>query len=103
MNETMQKYESYIITSFVKAIQPIVIEKASGATVTDVEGRKYIDCFAGISVVNAGHCHPAVVAAAREQMEKLIHCGSYIYYSQPIADLAEKLAQISPGNLKKSF
>jgi len=103
MNETMQKYESYIITSFVKAIQPIVIEKASGATVTDVEGRKYIDCFAGISVVNAGHCHPAVVAAAREQMEKLIHCGSYIYYSQPIADLAEKLAQITPGNLKKSF
>lgn len=103
MNETMQKYEDYIITSFVKAIQPIVIEKASGATVTDVEGRKYIDCFAGISVVNAGHCHPAVVAAAREQMEKLVHCGSYVYYSQPIADLAEKLAQISPGKLKKSF
>lgn len=103
MNQTIQKYQEFIITSFVKAIQPIVIAKASGATITDVEGRKYIDCFAGISVVNTGHCHPAVVAAAREQMEKLIHCGSYIYYCQPTADLAEKLAKISPGRLKKSF
>src|SRR6185437_4099711 len=99
MNQTIQKYQEFIITSFVKAIQPIVIDKASGATVTDVDGRKYIDCFAGISVVNTGHCHPAVVAAARQQMEKLIHCGSYIYYCQPTADLAEKLAKISPGRL----
>ncbi|MGH9683682.1 MAG: aspartate aminotransferase family protein [Candidatus Acidiferrales bacterium] len=103
MNRTVEKYRDYVITSFVKSVQPVVIEKARGAVVTDVNGRDYIDCFAGISVVNAGHNHPAVVAAAREQIEKLIHCCSYVYYSQPTADLAEKMAQITPGRLKKSF
>lgn len=103
MNRTVEKYREYVMTSVVKSIQPVVVEKAQGAVVTDVGGREYIDCFAGISVVNAGHCHPAVVAAAREQLEKLVHCCSYMYYSQPTADLAEKMAEITPGRLKKSF
>src|SRR5207302_665995 len=59
--------------------------------------------FAGISVVNAGHCNPEVIAAAREQMDKLIHCASYVYHSVPVADFAETMAQITPGPLKKSF
>jgi 4-aminobutyrate aminotransferase / (S)-3-amino-2-methylpropionate transaminase / 5-aminovalerate transaminase len=103
MNRTVEKYREYVMTNVVKSIQPIVVEKAQGAVVTDISGREYIDCFAGISVVNAGHCHPAVIAAAREQLEKLVHCCSYMYYSQPTADLAEKMAQITPGRLKKSF
>jgi len=54
-------------------------------------------------VVNAGHCNQKVLSAARQQMEKLIHCGSYIYYVPAVADLAEKLAQITPGSLSKCF
>ncbi|MGC1202589.1 MAG: aspartate aminotransferase family protein [Candidatus Acidiferrales bacterium] len=100
---TVEKYRDYVITSFVKSLQPIVVERALGAVVTGADGREYVDCFAGISVVNAGHNHPAVVAAARAQMEKLVHCCSYVYYSRPTADLAEKMAQITPGRLKKSF
>ncbi|MFZ0431789.1 MAG: aspartate aminotransferase family protein [Candidatus Acidiferrales bacterium] len=100
---TVEKYRDYVITSFVKSLQPVVVERALGAVVTGADGREYVDCFAGISVVNAGHNHPAVVAAARAQMEKLVHCCSYVYYSQPTADLAEKMAQITPGRLKKSF
>ncbi len=103
MTDTFDKYREYVITSFVKAIQPIVIERAQGAVVTDSAGKDYIDCFAGIAVVNAGHCNPEVIAAARAQMEKLVHCCSYVYHNAPIADLAEKLAQITPGRLKKSF
>jgi 4-aminobutyrate aminotransferase / (S)-3-amino-2-methylpropionate transaminase / 5-aminovalerate transaminase len=103
MNCTIEKYRDYVITSFLKSMQPVVVDKASGAVVTDVAGREYIDCFSGISVVNAGHCHPAVVAAAKEQIEKLIHCCSYVYYSRPTADLAEKMAQLAPGPLRKSF
>ena len=100
----MQKYKDYVMTGFVKSVAPIVIEKASGSTVTDVDGREYLDCFAGISVVNAGHCNPEVAAAAKAQIDKLIHCASYLYHAQPVADLAEKMAQIAPGkNLKKSF
>jgi 4-aminobutyrate aminotransferase len=102
-NRTVEKYRDYVITSFVKSLQPVVVERALGAVVTGTDGREYVDCFAGISVVNAGHNHPAVVAAARAQMEKLVHCCSYVYYSQPTADLAEKMAQITPGRLKKSF
>jgi 4-aminobutyrate aminotransferase / (S)-3-amino-2-methylpropionate transaminase / 5-aminovalerate transaminase len=103
MNDTMQKYSDYVITGFVKAIQPIVIERAEGAIVTGSDGRDYIDCFAGIAVVNAGHCNPEVIEAAKAQMDKLVHCCSYVYYNQPVADLAEKMAQITPGRLKKSF
>lgn len=104
MSDTVQKYKDYVITSFVKSVQPVVIERASGATITDKSGREYIDCFAGISVVNAGHNNPAVIEAAKAQLEKLVHCGSYIYYSQPTADLAERMAQIMPSpKLRKSF
>ncbi len=99
----MQKYKDYVMTGFVKSVAPIVIEKASGATVTDVNGREYLDCFAGISVVNAGHCNQEIIAAAKAQMDKLVHCSSYLYHVQPVADLAEKMAQITPGRLKKSF
>jgi 4-aminobutyrate aminotransferase len=103
MSNTIQKYSDYVITSFLKSVQPVVVERASGATVIDVNGREYVDCFAGISVVNAGHNHPRVIAAAKAQMDKLVHCASYIYHSQPTADLAEKLAQIAPRGLSKTF
>lgn len=91
------------MTGFMKSVVPLVVDHANGAVITDVNGREYIDCFAGISVVNAGHNNPAVIAAARAQMDKLVHCGSYVYHAQPVADLAEKMAQISPCGLTKTF
>ncbi len=71
---TEEKYREYLMTGFVKAVTPVVIDHAEGATVTDVNGRTYLDCFAGISVVNAGHCNPEVIAAAKAQIDKLVHC-----------------------------
>ncbi|MHB8527215.1 MAG: aspartate aminotransferase family protein [Candidatus Acidiferrales bacterium] len=103
MNDTKAKYRDYVITSFVKGLQPLVIKNAQGAVVTDDAGREYIDCFAGISVVNVGHCNPEVIAAAKAQMDKLIHCCSYVYYVPVVADLAEKMSKIAPGALKKTF
>jgi 4-aminobutyrate aminotransferase / (S)-3-amino-2-methylpropionate transaminase / 5-aminovalerate transaminase len=101
--DAIQKYRNYVITDFVKSVAPIVIAKGSGAVVTDINGCEYLDCFAGISVVNAGHCNSEVIAAAKEQMEKLVHCSSYMYHVQPVADLAEKIAHIAPKGLTKSF
>ena len=101
--DTVAKYKKYVNTSMVARVEPVVIEKASGATVTDTQGKTYIDCFSGIAVVNAGHCNEKVNEAAKAQMDKLVHCCSYVYYSQPTADLAEKLAQITPGRLQKTF
>ncbi len=103
MISTMEKYREFMVTSFVKRVQPIVISSAQGAVVRDESGREYVDCFSGISVVNAGHCNPVVLEAAKAQMDKLVHCNSYVYHVGPTADLAEKLAQITPGKLKKSF
>jgi 4-aminobutyrate aminotransferase / (S)-3-amino-2-methylpropionate transaminase / 5-aminovalerate transaminase len=103
MQKYQQKYKDYVMTGFLKSVAPIVFEKASGAVVTDIDGKEYLDCFAGISVVNAGHCNPEVIAAAKAQMDKLVHCSSYLYHVQPVADLAEKMAQITPGKLSKTF
>jgi 4-aminobutyrate aminotransferase len=99
----MDKYRDYVMTGFLKSVAPIVVQKAEGCTLTDIDGREYLDCFAGISVVNAGHCNPEVIAAAKAQMDKLVHCSSYLYHVQPVADLAEKMAQITPGRLQKTF
>ena len=103
MSDTIQKYKDYVMTGFMKSVLPLVVDHARGAIVTDVNGRDYLDCFAGISVVNAGHNHPHVVAAAKAQMDKLIHAASYIYHVQPVADLAEKIAHIAPRGLTKTF
>jgi 4-aminobutyrate aminotransferase-like enzyme len=94
MADTIQKYKHYVMTGLLKPAAPIVIDRASGAAVTDVHGREYLDCFGGISVVDTGHCNPQVVAAAKAQMEKLVHCSSYLYRVQPVADLAlQEVAQ----------
>ena len=103
MADAIQKYKEYVMTGFVKSVAPIVIEKGRGAVVTDVQGREYLDCFSGVSVVNAGHCNPEVIAAAKAQMDKLIHCSSYFYHVQPVADLAEKMAHLAPRGLTKTF
>ena len=103
MSDTIQKYKDYVMTGFMKSVVPIVIDHASGAAVTDINGHEYLDCFAGISVVNAGHTNPQVIAAAKAQMDKLVHCSSYIYHVQPVADLAEKIAHIAPRGLSKTF
>jgi 4-aminobutyrate aminotransferase len=102
-SDIRRKYAEYVMTGVVQEVAPVVVERATGALVYDVDGREYLDCFAGISVVNAGHCNPEVVAAAKQQADKLVHCCAYAYHSPPTADLAEKLAEITPGRLKKTF
>ncbi len=68
----------------------------------DSEGKKYLDFFAGVSVMNCGHCNPEILGAAIEQMQKLQHTTT-IYLTQPIVDLAEKLSYLLPGDINHSF
>lgn len=98
-----EKYKQYVNTAFMAAVEPVVVDRADGASYYDEEGRVYIDCFSGISVANTGHGNAVVVAAAKDQIDKLIHCCSYVYHVKPVAELAEKIAAITPGRLKKSF
>ena len=101
--QTIQRYRDYVTTSFVAAIEPVAVGKAEGATVWDQDGTEYVDCFAGIAVVNAGHRHPKVIAAAKAQMDEVVHAATYIYHVPVVGLLGERLAEIAPGRLRKSF
>ena len=82
--------------------EPLVLVEGRGMRVNDAEGRKYLDFFGGILTVSVGHCHPRVNAAVKEQVDRLGHV-STLYQTIPAAQLAETLAEIAPGGLKKSF
>jgi len=100
---TVPANSRYLLPVVAQGLEPIVVASASGRTVTDVDGKAYLDCFSGISVVNAGHNHPRILQAAREQMDKLVHAASCVYHVPVVGDLAEKLAQITPGDLEQTF
>ncbi|HQY31208.1 MAG TPA: aminotransferase class III-fold pyridoxal phosphate-dependent enzyme, partial [Thermomicrobiales bacterium] len=101
--KTIAQYKEYVTTSFVAAVEPIVVAEAEGSMVRDADGTEYIDCFAGIAVNNAGHRHPKVIAAVQDQLTKVVHAASYIYHVPIVGELAEKMAKVSPGRLQKSF
>jgi 4-aminobutyrate aminotransferase len=103
MITTKELYDQYMITTMVAGFEPIDVESAHGTTITASDGKTYLDCFSGISVVNAGHNHPKVIAAAKAQMDKLVHCCTYVYYNRPAALLAKRLSEIMPGKLQKTF
>jgi len=68
-----------------------------------LRGNEYLDVFSGISVTNVGHGNDAVVDAATEQLEEFVHGCSYVHPNEPVADLAERIADVTPGDLQKSF
>jgi len=75
---------------------PLVVARAQGMVVEDVDGNRFLDFAAGISTVSTGHCHPEVVQAIKDQAEKLIHiCYTDFYYPVYI-DLCETLTRIAP-------
>ena len=82
--------------------EPIALVRGEGHYVWDETGRRYLDAFGGVLTVSIGHANPKVVSAIVEQVKKISHT-STLYANGPQGDLAEKLASIAPGNLKKSF
>src|SRR5229473_1857114 len=84
---------------------PLVIERASGAAVEDVDGNVFLDCAAGIAVNSTGHSHPAVVKAITEQAQKFLHMSGTDFYYEPQVKLAEELAAITPihGGVRSFF
>jgi 4-aminobutyrate aminotransferase len=97
---TIARYKEFVTTSFVAAVEPVVVDRAEGARIWDVNGTEYLDCFAGIAVVNAGHRHPRVIAAVRDQLDKVVHAASYVYHVPVVAECAARIAEIAPGALR---
>jgi len=74
---------------------PFVMDHGRGTEVWDVDDNRFLDFAAGIAVVSTGHCHPKVVSAIQEQVEKFIHISSDFYHEKWV-ELGEKINQIAP-------
>lgn len=85
----------------VPAVTPIAVAHAEGPVITDVDGNRLIDFAGGIGVVNAGHRHPAVVQAVRDQLDRFAHVCFPVSTYAPYVELAERLNRITPGDHPK--
>lgn len=82
---------------------PLVVDRAEGVKIWDVEGKEYLDFGAGFAVCATGHCHPEIVKAVEEQLKRLIHISGSDFYYRPQIELAEKLSEIAPGDFPKKL
>ena len=82
--------------------EPLVLTQGKGAIARDLEGREYLDFFGGILTLGLGHCHDEVVTRVQDQIARLGHT-STLYQTEGLVDVAERLAKITPGKLKKSY
>src|SRR5437763_4713656 len=96
----LERDERYMSPSYTR-IYPLVCARGSGAVMEDVDGNLFLDFTAGIAVTSTGHCHPEVVAAITDQAAKLIHMSGTDFYYQPQIDLAQRLAEVAPGDSPK--
>ncbi len=80
---------------------PLVAKSGRGMIVEDVDGNTFLDFSAGIAVVSTGHCHPDVVRAIQRQAETLIHMSGTDFYYPLLAEVAQKMAEITPGDFEK--
>ena len=100
-NSLVQRHEK-VYAPVITWDSDIEVVSAEGAWVTDVEGEKYLDFACGISVVNAGHNHPTIVAAARDQLERVWHAGGAFRYDS-LVTAAEKVISVTPPSIDRIF
>ena len=101
--QILTKRKEYLFPATVSFYQnPPQIVSGAMQYFFDHEGKKYVDFYAGVSVLNCGHSNPEIFEDTMNQLEKLQHT-STIYLTQPIADLAERLAEVLPGDIKRTF
>lgn len=106
VEETINKYEKYINPSQARLFRFMGLDSvessAEGWIITDSEGKKFIDCLGGYGMFAVGHRNPVVVEAVEKALHSMPMCGK-VLFNRPMADLAEKLAEITPGDLQYSF
>src|SRR5712691_7545057 len=98
-----EKHRRYLfpcVTTYYE--QPLTLVRGEGLHVWDDTGRKYLDCFGGVLTVSVGHCHLELTEAIVRQVQTLVHT-STLYANPALSDLAEALAGILPGELKRIF
>jgi len=103
LKSAIEKHKEFLfpaVTNYYQ--QPIELVRGEGEKVWDHEGNEYLDCFGGVLTVSLGHANPRINKAWIDQVNAIAHT-STLYANGPQSDLAEKLAEITPGLLKKSF
>ena len=88
--------QTYVSPSYTR-VYPLVVDRAQGLWVHDVDDNIFLDFTAGIAVNATGHCHPEVVKAIQNQAKRLLHMSGTDFYYTPQIILAEKLASLLPG------
>ncbi|HEX8069749.1 MAG TPA: aspartate aminotransferase family protein [Pyrinomonadaceae bacterium] len=102
-SEIVRQHKEFLFPAVATYYQePLALVRGEGQYVWDDQGNRYLDCFGGVLTVSVGHCNPQVNAAVVEQVKTIQHT-STLYANKPQGELAEKLYQITPGRLKKSF
>lgn len=82
--------------------EPVIVAKAKGCTITDVNGKEYLDLTAGYFVNNAGHCHPKIIEAATKQLGEVLQVSGK-HGTVPVVKLAKRLIELGPKSLNKVF
>jgi 4-aminobutyrate aminotransferase len=101
--EILGKQREFLFPSVITYYtEPLVLERGKDLHLYDIEGREYLDFYGGILTVIAGHCNDAITGALIDQARTLQHV-STLFPTIPQVELAEKLAAITPGRLRKSF
>ncbi len=92
----LRQREQFVPRGLVTA-HPLVIDRAQGAELWDVDGKRYLDFVGGIGVLNIGHNHPKVVAAVQAQLQKVSHACFQVVAYKPYLDLAQRLCEMVGG------
>jgi 4-aminobutyrate aminotransferase-like enzyme len=101
--ELTRKQKQYLFPSVTTYYpKPLTLVRGEMQRVWDLDAREYLDFFGGIVTVSVGHCHPRVTAAMKKQIDTLQHV-STCFINVPQVELAEKLAQIAPHGITKSY
>ncbi|MCC6731379.1 MAG: aminotransferase class III-fold pyridoxal phosphate-dependent enzyme [Chthonomonadales bacterium] len=106
VERVIEKYQAYVNPGLASLMKfggfGDVEESASGCILRTATGAEYLDCLGGYGVFTLGHSHPTVVAAVRDQLGRMA-LSSKTFFSEPMADLAERLAAIAPRGLRYTF
>ena len=100
-NEQLMEIRNKQVPRGISLLNPAFITRAHGAIMVDADGRELIDFAGGIGVNNVGHCHPKVVAAIKDQAEKLIHTCFHVAPYETYIELASRLNELAPGDFDK--
>lgn len=98
--DLINKYKLYISGGQAFKYFPMVISKAGGSRIWDIDGKEYIDFLSSAATFNVGHSNQRVVNAIKTSLDKYLHYCFYIYH-EPAIKLAEILANLAPGNFEK--